>query len=313
MSFDKDDERCHILSLDGGGAKGFYTLGVLKQVEALLGSRPLCEHFRLIFGTSTGGIIAALLAGGHKVDEIRELYEKHVPDLMSKRWKSTRTAKLEALAKEVFQDRKFDSLKTGVGIVAAKWREETPMVFKTSVQQAHGQHSTFVPGFGCTLAEAVVASASAYPFFRRKVIRTANGHDFELLDGGYCANNPTLYAIAEATKALKAKPESLRVLSIGVGVYPEPKRYLHKWLVSRFFLVRLLQKTLDINTHSMETLAGLLFKDVQLVRVNDSYTTPDMATDLMEHNRAKLRLLHKRGFEAFGKHESQIKKLFELE
>jgi hypothetical protein len=33
---------CRILSLDGGGAKGFYTLGVLKQVEAMLGGEPLC-------------------------------------------------------------------------------------------------------------------------------------------------------------------------------------------------------------------------------------------------------------------------------
>ncbi len=28
---------CRILSLDGGGAKGFYTLGVLKQIEAITG------------------------------------------------------------------------------------------------------------------------------------------------------------------------------------------------------------------------------------------------------------------------------------
>lgn len=26
-----------ILSLDGGGAKGFYTLGVLKEIEAMIG------------------------------------------------------------------------------------------------------------------------------------------------------------------------------------------------------------------------------------------------------------------------------------
>ena len=47
-----------ILSLDGGGAKGFYTLGVLKEVEALVGV-PLCEKFDLVYGTSTGAIIAA--------------------------------------------------------------------------------------------------------------------------------------------------------------------------------------------------------------------------------------------------------------
>jgi Patatin-like phospholipase len=52
------DGLCRILSLDGGGAKGFYTLGVLKQIEALAG--PLHESFDIVFGTSTGSIIAAL-------------------------------------------------------------------------------------------------------------------------------------------------------------------------------------------------------------------------------------------------------------
>ena len=31
-------EPCRILSLDGGGAKGFYTLGVLKEIEAMAGA-----------------------------------------------------------------------------------------------------------------------------------------------------------------------------------------------------------------------------------------------------------------------------------
>ena len=47
-----------VLSLDGGGAKGFYTLGALKEIEALVGCH-LCKKFDLIYGTSTGAIIAA--------------------------------------------------------------------------------------------------------------------------------------------------------------------------------------------------------------------------------------------------------------
>jgi hypothetical protein len=79
--------------------------------------------------------------------------------------------------------------------------------------------------------------------------------------------------------------------------------------VRKFFLVQLLQKTLDINTHSMEQLATLLFKDTPLVRVNDTYSTPEMATDLMEHNLTKLNVLYQRGGESFGKHEKQLKEL----
>jgi len=74
-----------ILSLDGGGAKGFYTLGILNEIEAMIGRRPLCERFDLIFGTSTGAIIAALLALGHTVQEVHDLYKKHVPVVMRHR------------------------------------------------------------------------------------------------------------------------------------------------------------------------------------------------------------------------------------
>jgi patatin-like phospholipase/acyl hydrolase len=56
-----DGQRFRILSLDGGGAKGIYALGVLKGIEGMLGGR-IYEHFELIYGTSTGSIIAALLA-----------------------------------------------------------------------------------------------------------------------------------------------------------------------------------------------------------------------------------------------------------
>ena len=72
--------------------------------------------------------------------------------------------------------------------------------------------------------------------------------------------------------ALNFQREQLKVVSIGVGVYPEPPKYWHKWVISKFFLVRLLQKTLNINTRSMEKLSTILFKDVSMVRINDHYS-----------------------------------------
>jgi predicted acylesterase/phospholipase RssA len=42
-----------VLALDGGGAKGFYTLGALKEIEGLVGC-PLYRKFDLIYGTSAG-------------------------------------------------------------------------------------------------------------------------------------------------------------------------------------------------------------------------------------------------------------------
>ena len=63
-----------ILALDGGGIRGAITLGFLEQIERTLAERHeregimpkadfrLHHYFDLIGGTSTGSIIAALLA-----------------------------------------------------------------------------------------------------------------------------------------------------------------------------------------------------------------------------------------------------------
>jgi hypothetical protein len=110
---------------------------------------------------------------------------------------------------------------------------------------------TFVPGFGVTIGDAVQASCSAYPFFERKTVTTAMGDHVELIDGGYCANNPTLYAIADALIALKTPRQNIRTVSVGVGVYPGPKPGMKMWLAKKYIVsVQLLQKTLEINTQS---------------------------------------------------------------
>jgi patatin-like phospholipase/acyl hydrolase len=302
------DGVCRILSLDGGGAKGFYTLGVLHEVEGMM-RRPLHECFDLIFGTSTGAIIAALLALGKPVKEISELYETYVPTVMQAKSPNDKSRALASLADTVFQKDKFDKMKTGVGIVTTKWVIERPMIFKTSVEQAHGRIGTFAPGFGASISDAVQASCSAYPFFKRKMVKIENGDDVELVDGGYCANNPTLYAIADAIMALKLLPENIRVVSVGVGVYPAPKpSWLSrtKW-AQMLRSVQLLQKTLEINTQSMDQLRHILFKHVPTVRISDTFEQPEMATDLFEHNLRKLNILRQRGRESFAKHEATLR------
>jgi uncharacterized protein len=215
---------CRVLSLDGGGAKGFYTLGVLREIEGLVG--PLHQRFDLVFGTSTGAIIAALVALGTPVDDIHTLYKEHVVKVM-KRWAPwQKTAALVELGKEVFEEKDFSAFLTDIGIVCTDWETERPRIFKTNRNQAYRRKETFVPGFGSKIRDAVQASCSAYPFFSRKVVVTSGGEKLLLADGGYCANNPTLYAIADATGSLGyARPE-VRVVSIGVGEYPRPRRYL---------------------------------------------------------------------------------------
>jgi uncharacterized protein len=301
------DDLCRVLSLDGGGAKGFYTLGVLREIEALI-QCPLYKRFDLIFGTSTGAIIAALIALGYEVEQIHQLYQTHVPTVTTARDAAAKSQALATLGASIFGDKKFDAVKTGIGVVATRWLTEKPMIFKGDVAQAHGRIGTFTPGFGCTVSDAVQASCSAYPFFQRKSITTGQGDRVELIDGGYCANNPTLYAIADAVIALKKERTNIRVVSVGVGSYPEPRpsfrmRLAKKYLVS----VQLLQKTLEINTQSMEQLRAILFRDVPTIRISDTFERPEMATDLFESNLDKLNILRQRGSESYATRETQLR------
>lgn len=304
------DRPCRILCLDGGGAKGFYTIGVLKGLEGMLGCR-LHERFDMVYGTSTGSIIAALICLGHSIDDIHSLYRNHVVKVMGSWFPWTKSAALRELAESVFKERDFGDLRTHIGIVATRWAFETPLIFKSSMDQAHGDRGNFKPGFGCKISDAVQASCSAYPFFSRTLIVTNDQQRILAADGGFCANNPTLYAIADATEALGVPRQHIRVVSIGVGEYPAPKRRLSlAYWFGYLFTVRLLQKVMEINTKSMDQLRQILFQEVATIRISKSYTQPEMATDLFEADRNKLDLLYQRGRESFRESEFALKEFF---
>ncbi len=296
-----------VLSLDGGGAKGFYTLGILREIEAMIGCS-IHERFDLIFGTSTGSIIAAMLALGKSVPEIIALYQAHVPTVMKNKDSDGRSRALAELAVNIFGDAMFTDVMTSVGIVTTKWVLEKPMIFKTLIGQAHGMKGSFMPGFGVKIADAVQASCSAYPYFNRKTVVTSSGDRVELIDGGFCANNPTLYAIADATVPLGMPPEDIRVVSLGCGNYPPPP--VNWWTLDYWKQktpgVQLLQKTLEINTQSMDQLRVILYKHIQTIRISQSFSEPAMATDLFEHDLKKLNILTQRGMQSFAEHEQTL-------
>jgi uncharacterized protein len=297
-----------VLSLDGGGAKGFYTLGALKEIEALVGC-PLCEKFDLIYGTSTGAIIAALLGLGKSADEIESLYRLRVVSVMGEVLPGKKTAALEKLAKEVFGELRFDAFKTDTGIVGTRWEDDRPIIFKTNPGQAFTGEDSFEPGFGCTIADAVVGSCSAYPFFKQKFVTTGRGDKIEVRDGGFVANNPTLYAIADATGSLGHARQNVRVVSVGVGEYPAPKlpaTRARKWF-SKLPTVKFAQRVLEINTQSMDELRRVLFRDVRAVRINTKYTQPEMATDMLEADMNKLSKLWSRGRDSAREQEAPLK------
>src|SRR5438105_8951744 len=66
-------DRFQVLALDGGGVRGIFTAALLAGLEEDIGS-PIIEHFDLVTGTSTGGIVALALGAGLTPRQILEFY-----------------------------------------------------------------------------------------------------------------------------------------------------------------------------------------------------------------------------------------------
>jgi predicted acylesterase/phospholipase RssA len=76
----KPEGKRMILSIDGGGAKGFMTLQCLAKLEEMTG-KPAYEIFDLYAGTSTGSLIAAGLAVGLDARALIDIYKNKLPDV----------------------------------------------------------------------------------------------------------------------------------------------------------------------------------------------------------------------------------------
>lgn len=71
-----------ILSFDGGGARGLLSLMLLHKLEKQVPG--WIDRSDLIAGTSTGAIIAIGLAAGATPIELIQLYDQHLPDVLSR-------------------------------------------------------------------------------------------------------------------------------------------------------------------------------------------------------------------------------------
>lgn len=72
-----------ILCLDGGGIRGILTLQLLKRLEETAGI-PCYKFCDMVAGTSTGAIIAGLMAAGNNAAQIEDLYIKFVTKVFLK-------------------------------------------------------------------------------------------------------------------------------------------------------------------------------------------------------------------------------------
>ena len=77
------NKKFKILSLDGGGIKGFFSAAILSHIECDL-SVKIIDYFDMIVGTSTGGIVALALGKGLPAEEILQFYIDKGPKIFKR-------------------------------------------------------------------------------------------------------------------------------------------------------------------------------------------------------------------------------------
>jgi len=218
-----------ILAIDGGGVKGAFAAAFLATIEDATGNR-VADHFDLIAGTSTGGIIALGLGLGLSAREVLRFYEEH--------------------GRRVFgQPRKGTSVLSRVMSLARRQGRRArrlfgpaydPLALREALEGAFGRKLLGDSSVRLVIPAYSIATRSVYVFktahhqrleldHKQKAVDVAlataaaptyfPAHAFAdgalLVDGGIWANNPTGIAAVEAVSVLGWRGEDLRMLSLG--------------------------------------------------------------------------------------------------
>jgi len=209
-------ENFKILTLDGGGVKGYLSVLVLEKIEKALqryfnDEKSIGERFDLIVGTSTGGIIATGLAIGKNATEIRELYENLLEKIFNPINKGYVKPKynqniLKKELKKILKDKTFNDVKTHLCLTSVDISTSKPRFFKSPYRDSYHQRADE------KLIKAVLATSAAPAFF--PIVDTK--YSSYLADGGLVANNPTMVGIVDGYQ-ITNDLSRLRVLSIGTG------------------------------------------------------------------------------------------------
>lgn len=210
------DGRFQILALDGGGIKGLFSAAVLAAIEDDLNIN-LTDHFDLIAGTSTGGIIALALGLGLRPRQIVEFYEKHGPAIFRDNlrlrcaWSCVRSKFSSEPLKRALRDpsalgeRLFGESRKRLIIPAYNLGADDVYLFRT----AH--HADLRRDCKEKAWRVAMATTAAPTYFR-----AFTGIDgIRLVDGGLWANNPAMAALVEAVSTLGVALSSIRLLSLG--------------------------------------------------------------------------------------------------
>lgn len=216
-----------ILCLDGGGIRGAFTAAVLDRLEQLTRQK-IIEHFDLIVGTSTGGILAIGLAMGVPPGRILAFYREDGPVIFPgdgnvggawlefQHWFATKfdARVLEERLRAAFagsatvkSSQLADAL-VRVAVTAYDAESDRAIVYRTP----HGPDGTLSENID--RLDAALATSAAPTYFSARQIDHAKA-----IDGGVWANSPTVVALAEAAD-LGWDLADVSILSVGTTFTP---------------------------------------------------------------------------------------------
>lgn len=206
-------ERFQILSLDGGGIKGLFSAAVLAKLEEDLNIK-ITNHFNLITGTSTGGIISLGLGLGLSPKEIVDFYVNKGKSIFPKKYfenlqhflrRKYSSKELKKSLIECFTDKLLGASNKRLVIPAYSLDSDDVHIFKT----AH--HERFTRDYKVEMWKVAMATSAAPTYF--SCFQEVDS--IRLADGGVWANNPIMVGIVEAIGVLNIPLEAIKVLSLG--------------------------------------------------------------------------------------------------
>ncbi|GLJ39137.1 hypothetical protein SUGI_0797670 [Cryptomeria japonica] len=298
-----------ILSIDGGGIRGIIPATILQFLEAELqkldgpGVR-IADYFDVVAGTSTGGLVTAMLTAPNK--EKRPLFAaKDVTQDILVRWQSflgnTIGPKydgryLHNLVRNLVGDIRMDKLLTNVVILTYDTKLQQPIIFSSF----EAKHDISKDAY---LSDVCIGTLAAPTYLPAHYFETkdsfGNTREFNLIDGGVAANNPTLIAVNEVTKESLMHPEDwvalskakdkrkILVLSLGTGYQTASYKAtdVAKWgslgWVDQKNAVPLVDTFMQSSSDMVDIYASLVFQSFQsgknYLRIQENQLTGDAA------------------------------------
>jgi len=223
-----DDEKIFkILSIDGGGIKGLYSARILDKFEKKFKCKT-SDHFDMICGTSTGGLIALALTNLITAEDICKFYEEKgeiifpssrefkIPFLgkISRRgikqilWKGKfQNESLKISLDEIFGDNIIGDANNLLCIPSYSVTEAKPKVFKFDHKEGDLSRDN-----NAKMVDIALATSAAPTYFPMAELPYYNNEQF--IDGGVWANNPTLVGLLEALNCFVGKDKKYKKIKI---------------------------------------------------------------------------------------------------